>query len=362
MNKTSILAIALSAIVLLGSGGVYATGQIARSNAMSESDAINFAYVDAGVSPDDATVTYIEFDYERGNFVYDIEFIAKGIEYDYTIDSNSGKILERSQEVKYAWVEPQGGDGTTGQNTNGTSSGTNSGTSGQSTGTSDVNAALAMEEAKSIALKRAGVSEGDVIFEKAKLEKDDGVLIYDIEFYVPNVCEYDFEIDANDGSIREESQESLEIPVISGGNDSSSSSNSGESASPSSSASGENASSGDMTIEQKGESSSIKAATSSGEIDITAEKTASVETAASSGDITLRLESMPDDVTAATSSGNIKVCVPEDVGFTAKAATASGDFDSDLTLTKEGSRYVYGNGKCEMELAASSGDICITYR
>ncbi len=123
-----------------------------------------------------------------------------------------------------------------------------------------------------------------------------------------------------------------------------------------------NASSGDMTIEQKGESSSIKAATSSGEIDITAEKTASVETAASSGDITLRLESMPDDVTAATSSGNIKVCVPEDAGFTVKAATASGDFDSDLTLTKEGSRYVYGNGKCEMELAASSGDICITYR
>ena len=50
---------------------------------------------------------------------------------------------------------------------------------------------IGLEKAKSIALKDAGVS--GVTFVKAKLDSDDGVRVYDIEFYKDNV-EYDYEI------------------------------------------------------------------------------------------------------------------------------------------------------------------------
>ena len=57
-------------------------------------------------------------------------------------------------------------------------------------------------KAKSIALAHAGLSESQVTFIKAHLDRDDGRMTYDIEFYSGNV-EYDYEIDAITGDIRE---------------------------------------------------------------------------------------------------------------------------------------------------------------
>jgi hypothetical protein len=59
---------------------------------------------------------------------------------------------------------------------------------------------IGVEKAKAIALKDAKVS--DVTFVKVKLDTDDGVKVYDVEFYKGNV-EYDYEIDAITGQIRE---------------------------------------------------------------------------------------------------------------------------------------------------------------
>ena len=59
---------------------------------------------------------------------------------------------------------------------------------------------IGVEKAKSIALKDAGVS--GATFVKAKLDSEDGVKVYDVEFYKANV-EYDYEIDAVTGQIRE---------------------------------------------------------------------------------------------------------------------------------------------------------------
>ena len=59
---------------------------------------------------------------------------------------------------------------------------------------------IGVEKAKSIALKDAGVS--GATFVKAKLETEDGVKVYDVEFYKANV-EYDYEIDAITGKILE---------------------------------------------------------------------------------------------------------------------------------------------------------------
>ncbi|MDO4562641.1 MAG: PepSY domain-containing protein [Clostridia bacterium] len=59
---------------------------------------------------------------------------------------------------------------------------------------------ITLDEAKAIALDKAGLDESVVTFTKAKLETDDGVREYDIEFWKDNV-EYSAEIRASDGAV-----------------------------------------------------------------------------------------------------------------------------------------------------------------
>ena len=58
------------------------------------------------------------------------------------------------------------------------------------------------ENAKKIALDKAGLKESDVKFVKVEFEKDNGVYIYDVEFRQGYV-EYSAEIKADDGEILE---------------------------------------------------------------------------------------------------------------------------------------------------------------
>lgn len=59
---------------------------------------------------------------------------------------------------------------------------------------------IELEEAKSIALQHAGLSENDVVFAETKLERDNGRDEYDIEFTSNNV-KYEYEIDAGSGNV-----------------------------------------------------------------------------------------------------------------------------------------------------------------
>lgn len=59
---------------------------------------------------------------------------------------------------------------------------------------------ISLDEAKQIALDRAGLTADEVKFVKAKLDNDDGIPEYEIEF-VKGIFEYSCEIDADDGSI-----------------------------------------------------------------------------------------------------------------------------------------------------------------
>ena len=56
------------------------------------------------------------------------------------------------------------------------------------------------DSAKEIALSDAGVNEADIRFEKVKLERDDGIWQYEIEFSYGRT-EYDYDIKAADGTI-----------------------------------------------------------------------------------------------------------------------------------------------------------------
>lgn len=59
---------------------------------------------------------------------------------------------------------------------------------------------IGVEKAKTIALRGANVGQSQLI--KAKLDYDDGIYKYDIEFYAGNM-EYDYEIEASTGRILE---------------------------------------------------------------------------------------------------------------------------------------------------------------
>ena len=59
---------------------------------------------------------------------------------------------------------------------------------------------IGADKAKSIALADAGVNAADAVFLKAKLDRDDGRVEYEVEFYSGST-EYDYDIDALTGSI-----------------------------------------------------------------------------------------------------------------------------------------------------------------
>ena len=61
---------------------------------------------------------------------------------------------------------------------------------------------VTLEQAKQAALDRAGVKAEEARFTKAHQDYDDGRKVYELEFWKGNT-EYDFEIDAATGRIRD---------------------------------------------------------------------------------------------------------------------------------------------------------------
>lgn len=138
------------------------------ANQISVEKAKSIALSAAGVSSSNATFHKAELDFDDGAYVYDIEFVSGNYEYDYEINANSGAILKREiEQIK-------------------------------STGSS--NTTISADKAKSIALNHAGVSSSKAVFNKAKLDNDDGIHVYEIEF-TSGGYEYEYEINAANGTI-----------------------------------------------------------------------------------------------------------------------------------------------------------------
>lgn len=74
-----------------------------------------------------------------------------------------------------------------------------------------------MDSAKAIALADAGLTEEEVTFTKEKLDWDDGVAVYDIDFHTSDM-EYEYEINAATGVIMDRSQEVFRNPGNQTGN------------------------------------------------------------------------------------------------------------------------------------------------
>ena len=68
---------------------------------------------------------------------------------------------------------------------------------------------VTLEKARQIAVKDAGIKGAEISFTKAKLDTDDGVKIYEIEFTY-NGNEYEYDINAKTGTIIEKSKEPVD--------------------------------------------------------------------------------------------------------------------------------------------------------
>ena len=128
----------------------------------------------AGVAESDTVFLIAEADYDDGRKEYEVEFYAGGTEYDYTIDAASGRVLKFDTELEWYSADDDAGYGW--QNV------------------------IGKQKAQEIALADAGVAAGDALHLIVKPDWDDGVRIYEVEFYTASK-EYDYEIHAETGDI-----------------------------------------------------------------------------------------------------------------------------------------------------------------
>ena len=95
---TSICAVGILAAA--GTATAFAAESIAKSNSIGTAAAEEAALLDAGVSAGDAVFSRTDFEFEKGSFVYDVEFAANGIEWDYLIKASDGTVLSRKAKVQ----------------------------------------------------------------------------------------------------------------------------------------------------------------------------------------------------------------------------------------------------------------------
>lgn len=175
--------------------------------------ALEAAFNDAGVSESDTTRLKVSEDRDDGRKVYEIQFDVDNTEYDYEIQASDGSILssETENRVQVPSNSQNGSDDAAGQNgqnaqNNGQDDGQNTqNNQGQTnTQTGNANVAVTREQAIETALSRvSGATEQDL---RMELDLDDGVYKYEGDI-IYNGMEYEFEIDANSGTILEWSEE-----------------------------------------------------------------------------------------------------------------------------------------------------------
>ena len=181
------------------------------SMAQAQMAALDAANIDAA----SADISSSTLDEVAGVSCYKVEFTAGGRAYDYSINAETGEVLEMSVHDEAAQADaPQTDAPVSGTATAPASGTTTTPASGSSHAASasvqaapNTNASAGKVDearAKEIALNHAGVKAADATVTKSKLDYEDGRQVYEIEFYVSGssgYTEYDYEIDTATGKI-----------------------------------------------------------------------------------------------------------------------------------------------------------------
>ena len=168
---------------------------------------VNVALQDAGFTSEEVSGLIAHYDNDDGVATYEVDFVAGGFEYEYTIKANDGTIIEASREaaetpvlkeneIKFEdQVQPVQQPEEVQQPPVQSQEAQKPQVPSEPT-----SKYIGVDKAKSIALSDAGIKSSAATFTKAKLDKDDGVATYEIEFFSGNT-EYEYEISATSGKI-----------------------------------------------------------------------------------------------------------------------------------------------------------------
>ena len=99
----------------LTAGSVAVTASVAKNNSIGNIAAEDIALKDAGVDYSQARIHRTEFDFDNGQYLYDVEFSSNGVEYDYRIKASDGTILWRDSEPMEGYAANVNGNQTQGQ-------------------------------------------------------------------------------------------------------------------------------------------------------------------------------------------------------------------------------------------------------
>ena len=153
------------------------------SEFLSEDEVRTIVFNHAGVNANDVREFEIELDDEHGIWVYEVEFKAGNIEYDYVVNAVTGEIIKSETEVDDDPTAAPGTPRPTAQPT-------------QQPGSEF----LSEDEIRAIVFNHAGVNANDVREFEIELDDEDGIWVYEVDFKAGNI-EYDYVVNAVTGAI-----------------------------------------------------------------------------------------------------------------------------------------------------------------
>lgn len=140
----------------------------------------------ANMNVSSSDLYFESIDFEMDKSVYEVEVYYQNKDYEYKIDAKDGKIIYTDFNVNNSINDNNSNNSNTNDSTN----------NGNNTAT----ASITVEEAKTIALTHANLTEDTVSLLRTEQEYDDGVLVYEIDF-THGDFEYDYKINANTGEV-----------------------------------------------------------------------------------------------------------------------------------------------------------------
>lgn len=166
------------------------------------------ALADAGISADEADFSSAGLDNQNGTFYYEVNFTGNGAAYEYDIDAVTGLVIEKDQKTAGDSVSGETpeipAESAAAADASEAAAADASESAAAADGTSASAAAsgpVTEEQAKSIALSQAGLTEDQVAAMRTETHTRRGQSVFEVEFRGSDGSEYSCDISASDGSV-----------------------------------------------------------------------------------------------------------------------------------------------------------------
>ena len=188
------------AVAMTGCGGKPVINQQPSSQAQVQAQLISMeaaqevALKAANIAAEDAAISATTLNEVAGTSCYKVEFTSGDYAYAYTVNAETGAVMEMSSREKNA-VDTQAQTETTAPAADSATTQSSAAATAQT-----VTGAVDEETAQKIALEHAGVKATDATITKSKLDYEGRRQVYEIEWYAGGK-KYDYEIAVDTGEI-----------------------------------------------------------------------------------------------------------------------------------------------------------------